>query len=111
MSTATNPQKFVRTRALKEAQHTPILVVDDVQDNRELLEELLLEEGYEEILSSASGREALDVLASRNDVGLVLLDLMMPGMDGYEVCERISANEATPHIPIIVITGGAVQRN
>ena len=41
MSTATHPPKLVRTRALKEALRTPILVVDDVQDNRELLEELL----------------------------------------------------------------------
>jgi len=111
MSTATNPSKLVRTRALKEALRTPILVVDDVQDNRELLEELLREEGYEEIISCGSGREALDVLARRDEIGLVLLDLMMPGMDGYEVCERISGNAATAHIPIIVITGGAVRRD
>ena len=89
----------------------PILVVDDVQDNRELLEELLRGEGYEQIISAASGPEALSLLQSRSDIGLVLLDLMMPGMDGYTVCERISGNEATAHIPVIVITGGAVRRD
>src|SRR5438477_9030235 len=111
MSTTIHSQKFVRTRALKEALRTPILVVDDVLDNRELLEELLRDEGYEQIISAGSGRDALDVVESRSDVGLVLLDLMMPAMDGYEVCERSSGNNATNHIPIIVITGGAVRRD
>jgi PAS domain S-box-containing protein len=111
MTPAIAPKKFVRSRALKEAAGTPILVVDDVQDNRELLEELLGEEGYEEIISAASGKEALAILESRSDVGLVLLDLMMPGMDGYEVCERISGNKTMAHIPIIVITGGGVRRD
>ena len=106
-----NSQKSARTRALNEAQRTPILVVDDVRDNRELLEELLRDEGYEEIISTPSGPEALSILESRSDVGLVLLDLMMPGMDGYEVCQRINGNKATNHIPIIVITGGAVRRD
>src|SRR2546422_611465 len=111
MSTTSPSQKTVKNRALKEALQTPILVVDDVLDNRELLEELLRDEGYEDIISAGSGKEALDVLQSRPNIGLVLLDLMMPGMDGYEVCERISGNSATNHIPIIVITGGAVRRD
>src|SRR5437762_7848905 len=98
MSTTTQSQKFVRTRALKEALRTPILVVDDVRDNRELLEELLRGEGYEEIILAGSGKGALEVLDSRSDVGLVLLDLMMPGMDGYEVCGRLSENNSTAHI-------------
>jgi PAS domain S-box-containing protein len=104
-------QKPGSTRALAEALRTPILVVDDVQDNRELLEELLRSEGYENILSAANGLEALETIAARPDVGLVLLDLMMPGMDGYEVCQRLSGSETTAHIPIIVITGGAVRRD
>ncbi len=111
ITTAHKSQKSARTRALNEALRTPILVVDDVQDNRELLEELLREEGYEEIISAPSGAEALKILESRLDVGLVLLDLMMPVMDGYEVCQRISGNSTTAHIPIIVITGGAVRRD
>src|SRR5439155_4974800 len=61
--------------------------------------------------SAANGLEALETISARPDVGLVLLDLMMPGMDGYEVCQRLSGNAATAHIPIIVITGGAVRRD
>src|SRR3954467_15160674 len=99
MSTAIDSRKSARTRALKEALRTPILVVDDVRDNRELIEELLQGEGYEEIISAPSGREALEILQSRSDIGLILLDLMMPGMDGYEVCARVSENNATAHIP------------
>src|SRR5205809_3673496 len=63
------------------------------------------------MISAPSGIEALKMLESRADVGLVLLDWMMPGMDGYTVCERISDSEATAHIPVIVITGGAVRRD
>jgi len=111
MITTVNFQNSARTRALTEALQTPILVVDDVEDNRELLEELLRSEGYEEIILASCGMDALNVLQSRADIGLVLLDLMMPGMDGYEVCQRISGNKATAHIPIIVITGGAVRRD
>jgi CheY-like chemotaxis protein len=98
-------------RALPEALRTPILVVDDVQDNRELIEELLRDEGYQEIISAPSGAQALRILEERPEVGLVLLDLMMPEMDGYEVCRRISSNSVTAHIPVIVITGGAVRRD
>src|SRR5260221_250923 len=111
MITTVNFQNSARTRALTEALQTPILVVDDVEDNRELLEELLRSEGYEEIILASCGMDALNVLQSRSNVGLVLLDLMMPGMDGYEVCQRISGNKATAHIPIIVITGGADRRD
>src|SRR5260221_8296887 len=103
--------KAGQTSALEEALGTPILVVDDVCDNRELLEELLKAEGYAEIILAASGMEALGILDARSDVGLMLLDLMMPGMDGYEVCQRVSGNAATAHIPIIVITGGAARRD
>src|SRR6266550_2493601 len=111
MTTTTQFLTSARTRALNEALRTPILVVDDVRDNRELIEELLRGEGYEEIIAAASGAEALNILDSRADVGLVLLDLMMPGMDGYEVCQRISGNLTLTHIPVIVITGGAVRRD
>jgi len=111
MTTSTQFLTSARTRALNEALRTPILVVDDVRDNRELIEELLRGEGYEEIIAAASGAEALNILESRADVGLVLLDLMMPGMDGYEVCQRISGNTTLAHIPVIVITGGAVRRD
>ena len=79
-----------------------ILVVDDSPDIREVLYHLLAEEGYEVRLAS-SGMEALQaVKASSPD--LILLDIMMPGMDGYEVCERLKADEQTCDISVIFIS-------
>jgi diguanylate cyclase (GGDEF)-like protein/PAS domain S-box-containing protein len=89
----------------------PILVVDDSRDNLDLMEALLVSEGFERIHLAFSGQEALSLLASHPDIGLVLLDMMMPGMDGHEVCRRISQNEAWCHIPVIIVTGGALRRN
>jgi diguanylate cyclase (GGDEF)-like protein/PAS domain S-box-containing protein len=95
---------------LKDKQ-IPILVVDDSQDNLELMEALLVSEGFEKVYLASSGPGALSFLASHSDVGLVLLDMMMPGMDGYEVCRRISGSDAWRHIPVIIVTGGALRRN
>lgn len=89
----------------------PILVVDDLEDNRDLLNEMLMSEGHEDIVFATNGVEALQMLESRPDVGLVLLDIMMPGMDGYEACRRITSNPRTADIPIIVITGGGASRD
>ena len=90
---------------------TPVLIVDDIQDNLDLLDEMLTEEGHGCVVQARSGQEALAALEARADIGLVLLDLMMPVMDGYETCRRISGNSKTSHIPIIVVTGGAVRRD
>jgi diguanylate cyclase (GGDEF)-like protein/PAS domain S-box-containing protein len=92
-------------------KHIPILVVDDSRDNLDLMEALLVGEGFETVLLAASGQEALSFLADHDDIGLVLLDMMMPGMDGYEVCRRIFESEAWRHIPVIIVTGGALRRN
>jgi diguanylate cyclase (GGDEF)-like protein/PAS domain S-box-containing protein len=89
----------------------PILVVDDSRDNLDLMEALLVSEGFEKVHLASSGPEALSLLAGHSDVGLVLLDMMMPGMDGYEVCRRIFANETWRRIPVIIVTGGALRRN
>jgi diguanylate cyclase (GGDEF)-like protein/PAS domain S-box-containing protein len=89
----------------------PILVVDDSRDNLDLMEALLLAEGFERIHLACSGEQALSHLATHSDIGLVLLDLMMPGMDGHEVCRRISQNEVWRHVPVIIVTGGALRRN
>ena len=70
-----------------------ILVVDDIAANCRLLEAKLLAEYYEVSLAS-SGPEALAV-AGRWSPDVILLDVMMPGMDGYEVCQRLKANPAT----------------
>lgn len=79
-----------------------ILVVDDIADNVFLLEEILKEEGYE-VDTAKDGKSALaKIEASPPD--LVLLDTMMPGMDGYEVTRLIRQNKKLPFIPILLIT-------
>ncbi|MDN3566583.1 PleD family two-component system response regulator [Paeniroseomonas aquatica] len=79
-----------------------ILVVDDIAANLRLLEAKLLNEYYEVALA-ASGPEAL-ATAGRWSPDVILLDVMMPGMDGYEVCERLKASSATAHMPVVMIT-------
>jgi CheY-like chemotaxis protein len=79
-----------------------ILVVDDEAVNRELLEIILSWEGFG-VVTAASGAEALACVAQVQP-DLVLLDLMMPGMNGYEVTNLMKANHATEHIPIIIVT-------
>jgi len=79
-----------------------VLVVDDVPANLRLLEAKLRAE-YFEVALAASGPEAL-ALTSAWAPDVVLLDVMMPGMDGYEVCRRLKAQEATAHIPVVMVT-------
>jgi adenylate cyclase len=79
-----------------------ILVVDDVADIRELLGRGLLQQGHE-VTFAESGREALALLHDR-PIDVVLLDIMMPEMDGYEVLARIQANPALRHIPVIIVS-------
>lgn len=79
-----------------------ILVVDDIEANRDVLSRRLERQGYT-ISTAENGREALDkVQATKFD--LLLLDLMMPEMDGYEVLQRLKANETLRHIPVIMIS-------
>ena len=79
-----------------------VLVVDDNFVNVKLLEELLKSASYE-VATAMSGEAALEkVVQSRPDI--VLLDVMMPDMDGYEVCRRIRQNEKTARVPVIMIT-------
>ncbi|MFA5847677.1 MAG: diguanylate cyclase [Thermodesulfovibrionales bacterium] len=79
-----------------------ILVVDDQPKNIELLEAHLLPKGYE-ILKAEDGEEAMKMIGE-NSVDLVLLDIMMPKMDGFEVCRRIKGDERLRNIPVIMIT-------
>lgn len=79
-----------------------VLVVDDVPANVRLLAGILKVEGFE-VASATSGAEALEVIeGQRPDV--VLLDVMMPEMDGFEVCARIRANKETAHLPVVMVT-------
>ena len=100
-----------------------ILIVDDSLDNRLLLQTILKSAGYGDVLMAASAREALSRLgveegtpvsfrnlrenaahAGPEDVDLVLMDFMMPEMDGTEACRRIKSVERLRDIPIIVVT-------
>jgi two-component system cell cycle response regulator len=79
-----------------------ILVVDDVPANVKLLEVRLLAE-YFEVLTAFNGADAIEI-CENGKVDVVLLDVMMPGMDGFEVCRRLKADRATSHIPIVMVT-------
>jgi len=79
-----------------------ILVADDNQQNRELLEAYLLDDGHE-ILMAADGREAIDMARAKHP-DLILLDIMMPKLSGYEVCSQLKGDAATKQIPILMIT-------
>jgi putative two-component system response regulator len=79
-----------------------ILVVDDQPQNIELLEAYLAPQGYE-VVSAANGEEALQKLA-QNPVDLILLDVMMPGMDGFEVTRRVRKDPVHRQLPIILVT-------
>ncbi len=79
-----------------------ILVVDDSAENRDMLSRRLGREGYDSV-SAADGREALDLIA-KNDFDLVLLDVLMPEVDGYQVLEQLKDDPATRDIPVIMIS-------
>ena len=79
-----------------------VLVVDDVPANLKLLEARLSAE-YFDVITAHSGPEAL-ALCERAECDIVLLDVMMPDMDGFEVCRKLKANPRTHHIPIIMVT-------
>ena len=79
-----------------------VLVVDDVPANVKLLEARLSAE-YFDVMTAVSGQEAL-AICERADCDVVLLDVMMPDMDGFEVCRRIKGGIATHHIPVVIVT-------
>ena len=79
-----------------------VLVVDDILANGKLLEAKLSAE-YFEVLVASSGMEALAKI-DEHDPDIVLLDVMMPGMDGFEVCRRVKQNPKTAHLPIVMVT-------
>ncbi len=79
-----------------------ILVVDDIPANVKLLEARLLAE-YFDVLTADDGYKAL-AICEQAHVDVILLDIMMPGIDGFEVCERLKANPRTSHIPVVMVT-------
>jgi two-component system, sensor histidine kinase and response regulator len=86
-----------------------ILIVDDIPKNLQVLSSILNLEGYQ-IAFAANGKESITVLETTTP-DLILLDIMMPGMDGFEVCKFIKADIRLKNIPIIFITGKAEQED
>lgn len=93
----------------QEVRVPRILVVDDMPDNLFLMHGLF-EDRYE-VVQAASGKEALKIVMSANPPDMVLLDIMMPDMDGYEVLRRIRQHPPTANIPIIFLTALATRQD
>jgi len=83
-----------------------ILVVEDQEDNRRIMRDLLSASGYQ-LVEANDGEQGLTLAASEVP-DLILMDIQLPGLDGYEVTRRIKANAALSHIPIIAVTSYAL---
>jgi adenylate cyclase len=81
-----------------------ILVVDDTPTNIAMISALMKEDGHRTKIAT-NGEKALEIAGSGELPDLILLDVMMPGIDGYQVCERLKANPATSGVPVIFLTG------
>ncbi len=96
-------------RARADEQPAKVLVVDDTPENVKLLADLLAVKGYA-VATAANGEEALAKVASEKP-DLVLLDVMMPGLSGYDVCRRIRADPETALLPVVLVTSLDPQRS
>ena len=83
-----------------------LLLVEDDHDIRETIAEMLIDEGYD-VVTASDGREGLERLGSMGPVCLVLLDLMMPIMDGWQMRAAMLADPAIADIPVVVVSGAA----
>ncbi|MFO8166028.1 MAG: response regulator [Thermodesulfobacteriota bacterium] len=83
-----------------------ILVIEDHEDNRRIMHDLLTRKGYE-VIEAVNGLEGVDA-AEAHRPDLILLDIQLPGIDGYEATRRIKANPNLQMIPIIVVTSYAL---
>jgi DNA-binding response OmpR family regulator len=91
------------------AANTRLLIVDDIEENRRLLGRRFARRGFE-IVEADSGPRALDLIARRT-FDLVLLDIMMPGIDGIEVLRRIRARHSPESLPVIMVTAKAFSKD
>ncbi len=84
-----------------------MLVIDDEKDLIELVRYNLEKEGFD-VIAASDGRTGLDIVM-RHKPDMVVLDLMMPGMDGLEVCRRLRSDAATSRMPVIMLTAKATE--
>ena len=87
-----------------------ILIVDDREDNLLSMQTILETDGYQ-IIKATSGREALKILLSQFDFALILMDVQMPNLNGFETASMIYEREKLRHIPIIFITAITLRNN
>ena len=86
-----------------------IMVVDDETDIRFVIRKMLEKEGYE-VVTAESGEEAIEILKdTRPD--LILLDVMMPGLDGWETCTKIKSNKKTMQTPVVMLTAKTAEED
>jgi two-component system cell cycle response regulator DivK len=83
-----------------------VLVVEDTEDNRQIIRDLLTSAGYE-MIEAVNGQEGV-TQAEQHKPDLILMDIQLPILDGYEATRRIKANDALRHIPIIAVTSYAL---
>ena len=88
-------------------ENIKVLVVDDESRMRKLVKEFLIREGYA-VLEAGDGMEAMDIFYEDKEIALVILDVMMPKMDGWQVCREI---RETSKVPIIMLTARSEERD
>ena len=96
-------------REIREGSLKKVLVVEDDQDNREMVLKVLKHNGYQAV-EAVDGQEAIEKAKAENP-DLILLDLYIPKMDGYEVTRRLKGDRDLKHIPIIALTAHAMKGN
>jgi CheY-like chemotaxis protein len=96
-------ESHVHDRRLEPRAHCPVLIVEDDEDLREMMAQLLTLEGFQAV-AVANGREALDYLHTTDKPNVILLDLMMPVMDGWEFRRRQQADPDLAPVPVIVLS-------
>jgi CheY-like chemotaxis protein len=96
-------ESHVHDRRLKPRPHCPVLIVEDDDDLREMMAQLLTLEGFQ-AAAVTNGSEALDYLHTTDKPNVILLDLMMPVMDGWEFRRRQQADPSIAPVPVIVLS-------
>jgi DNA-binding response OmpR family regulator len=103
MDMAKNPSAIISTKVDKKTKTGKILVIDDEAEITEIIETFLKDAGYQILVENSSVMGIERAKSFKPD--LILLDIMMPFMDGYEVCDELKKNKETENIPVIFLTG------